>query len=506
LLLSTGFLTACADAFTRFARSVRKTAAVIGSVRGTGPVFNSAAVVQNGAVACVYDKQCLPNYGVFDEQRYFAPGTRAVSFDLGDVRLGLTICEDIWIDRGPQEILASEHQADCILNISASPFHAGKIGERRALLTARAHSLRTAIVYLNLVGGQDELVFDGGSLVYDAAGTCLLKAPLFEECLCHCDLAFELPHTGAAVGPCAALPAAEGPKPPVPPIMARDLRVEEEVLGALVTGTRDYIRKNGFSRAVIGLSGGIDSSLVATVAVRALGPEHVIGITMPSGYTSTGTRHDAEALARNLGIRFHEIPISRIYRAFTDELAPVFAGCAPDVTEENLQSRIRGTILMALSNKFGWLVLTTGNKSEMATGYATLYGDMAGGFAVIKDVPKGMVYRVSRLVNDQAGREIIPESVLTREPTAELRPGQRDADTLPPYDILDGVLKAYIEENAAVDDIAAQGFDRETVRDIIRMVDRSEYKRRQAPPGVKITPRAFGRDRRLPITNKYRPE
>ena len=470
-----------------------------------GAVYNSAAVVSGGAVQCVYRKMFLPNYGVFDEKRYFTPGTGPVSFTLGDVTVGLTICEDIWVDDGPFRELSRTHGADLIVNISASPFHAGKIRERENLLRRRTVEADAPIVYVNLVGGQDELVFDGGSLVFDRGGICLLRAPSFTETLAAIDMEFknparESPHVSARI----PLHRKPSPVSPAPPVITRHLDDDEEILEALVLGTRDYIRKNGFSRVVIGLSGGVDSSLVAAVAVQALGAENVVGVTMPSRFTSSGTYTDAGLLAHTLDIRCIELPIHDVFEAFIRTLAITFHGMRPDVTEENIQARIRGTLLMALSNKFGWLVLTTGNKSETATGYCTLYGDMAGGFAVIKDVPKTIVYRICRLINRRAGREIIPESVLVRPPTAELRPNQKDSDSLPPYEVLDPILKLYIEDDLGVEEIAASGFDSDTVSRVVRLCDGSEYKRRQAPPGVKITPRSFGRDRRLPLTNRFR--
>ncbi len=518
LLLRPGFLARCAAALDRFAEGVHDTITVIGTPDGTGPVYNAAAVISNGVIHCRYHKIHLPNYGVFDEKRYFAPGTEPVSFMAGDVAVGIGICEDTWEPEGPHCLLGREHGVDLLLNLSASPFHAGKLHERADMLTARARGHRMAIAYTNLVGGQDELVFDGGSLVVDREGRRIIAARLFREELLTVDLDFPGP-APADERACVRLDIPDRTRQPVEISAPPELTVEEEVFEALVLGTRDYFVKNGFGTAVIGLSGGIDSSLVAAVAVEALGAAHVTGVTMPSMYTSTGTRTDAQLLAENLGIRFLDIPIKPMYDAVLGALAPVlgalapvlgalapvFAGAAADVTEENIQARIRGILLMALSNKFGWLVLTTGNKSEMSTGYATLYGDMAGGFAVIKDVPKMMVYRVSRLVNERTGREIIPTSVIERPPSAELRPDQTDQDSLPPYDILDGILKAYIERDLGVDDIATLGYDRDTVQRVVRMCDVAEYKRRQAPPGIKITPRAFGRDRRLPITNRFRP-
>ncbi len=504
LLLKPGFLKKCVEAIERFAGSAGDICAVVGAVDGRGPVYNAAAVVSGGKVRCVYHKMFLPNYGVFDEKRYFSPGDKAVSFMLGDVNIGLNICEDTWVENGPFGTLCTNHGVDVILNLSASPFHVGKIKERADMLSGRSRSLDTAIVYVNLVGGQDELVFDGGSLVFDRHGECIAKSRSFEEQLNTIDIEFDGPVPDERYSS-AKLPVRTAAKEKIEPVIAEELPEEEEILEALITGTRDYIRKNGFSKVVIGLSGGIDSSLVAAIAVSSLGADNVIGVTMPSKYTSEGTRSDAEILAENLGIKFIELPISQPFDAFNETLEDVFTGCESDVTEENIQARIRGTLLMALSNKFGWLVLTTGNKSETATGYATLYGDMAGGFAVIKDVPKLTVYRLSRLINNRAEKEIIPESIIERPPTAELRPDQKDSDSLPPYNILDGILRAYIEEDMSVDDITALGFDSETVKHVVRLCDISEYKRRQAPPGVKITPRAFGRDRRLPITNRFRP-
>ncbi|MDP2982862.1 MAG: NAD+ synthase [Candidatus Latescibacter sp.] len=510
LLLRPGFLRGCRKALEKFAAGAGEICAIVGLPDGLGPVYNAAAVVSGGKVHCIYHKMFLPNYGVFDEKRYFLPGRDPLSFRLGDVTVGMTICEDIWVEEGRDgarsvcTVLSAVHRADVIINISASPYNAGKLHDRTELLAERTTETDTPIVYVNLIGGQDELVFDGGSLVFDRKGNCILKAPSFTEYLAVIDLEFENPlREGSA--PCFKIPKRPEPqRSRVKPIIAPPLSEEEEIMEALVLGTRDYIRKNGFSKVVIGLSGGIDSSIVACVAAEALGRENVIGVTMPSQFTSTGTRSDAEILAMNLKIRFIEIPIGEVFTAFIQSLSDAFRDTRPDVTEENLQARIRGTLLMSLSNKFGWLVLTTGNKSEVATGYCTLYGDTAGGFAVIKDVPKIMVYRLARLINTRAAGEIIPETVIARPPSAELRPDQKDSDSLPPYDILDPILKDYIEQDMGVEEIVAHGFDRETVKRVVRMCDLAEYKRRQAPPGVKITPRAFGRDRRLPITNRFR--
>jgi NAD+ synthase (glutamine-hydrolysing) len=446
---------------------------------GKGHVYNAAGVAAKGRVLGVYRKMYLPNYGVFDEMRYFRRGTEPMVCPVGDARIGITICEDIWVRRGPVAREAKEG-ADLILNISASPYHAGKWEERRGLVAAHARRTGLPVAYCNLVGGQDELVFDGGSMVVAPGGEMIARAAMFSEDLLLCDI-----RDSSEGGPVA-------PRPPI----------EEEIFRALVLGTRDYLEKNRFPGAIIGLSGGIDSSLVAAVAVEALGPSRVLGVTLSSPFTSPESVEDAHALATNLGIRCLDLSIGDAFEAFGRTLAEPFAGRAEDITEENLQARIRGTILMALSNKFGEIVLTTGNKSEMSVGYATLYGDMAGGFAVIKDVFKTMVYRVSHWYNGSRGRNVIPARVLTKPPSAELRPDQKDSDSLPEYDLLDPILKMYVEEEKSVPEIAAAGYPEDVARRVVTLVDRSEYKRRQAPPGVKITPRALGKDRRMPITNR----
>ncbi len=505
LLLRHGFLLRGMRARDEFARGLGNICAVAGFADWDGrKVYNAAAVAAGGEVRCVYHKMHLPNYGVFDERRYFTPGEKPLFFLLGDILVGITICEDIWVEEGPHRELGLAQRSDVIVNISASPFHAGKIRQREELMRERSLATDTPIVYVNLVGGQDELVFDGGSLAFDRAGNRVLRAASFEEELAVIDL--ELANTRRDVDlACVRIPRAPVRNPAsIHTSIAADLTEEEEILRALTVGSRDYIRKNGFQKAVIGLSGGLDSALVAAIATRALGEENVIGVTMPSRYTSEETYTDAGKLARNLGILLIELPIRETFDAFLDALGDVFRDIPEDVTEENIQARVRGTLLMALSNKFGWLVLTTGNKSETATGYCTLYGDMAGGFAIIKDVPKTMAYRICRYINEEAGKEIIPESILQRPPTAELRPNQKDQDFLPPYEILDPILKLYIEDDLGVEDIVGKGFDPDTVKRVARLCDISEYKRRQAPPGVKITPRAFGRDRRLPITNRFR--
>jgi NAD+ synthase (glutamine-hydrolysing) len=469
--------------------------------------------------AGVYHKQFLPNYGVFDENRYFQAGTEAPVSALGDTTFAVNVCEDVWYPGGPTTAQALAG-AELIVTINGSPFHAGKAQARERMVATRAADDVVCLAFLNMVGGQDELVFDGGSVILNERGDVLARGRAFVEDFVVADLDLDAVFRARLRDPrrrkeaqgraertpriVLAPPPARAERPPVAPAVAASLSRVEEVYEALVLGTRDYVRKNGFKRVVIGLSGGIDSSLVAALAVDALGRENVSGVTMPSPYSSTGTRRDARVLARNLGIEFLTLPITPAVRAYARTLARPFKGLKPDVTEENLQARIRGNLLMALSNKFGWLVLTTGNKSEIGVGYSTLYGDMAGGFAVIKDVPKTLVYDVARHANARAGRAVIPESVFERAPSAELRPDQRDQDTLPPYPELDAILEAYVEEDRGVAEIIALGHDPDTVRRVIGMVDRNEYKRRQGPIGVKITPRAFGRDWRLPIVNRFR--
>jgi NAD+ synthase (glutamine-hydrolysing) len=480
-------------------------------------VYNAAAIIHDGRLAGVYHKQRLPNYGVFDEVRYFQAGKECPVFTLGPVGIGVNICEDIWYPGDPTRTQALAG-AQVIININGSPYHMGKRYVREQMIATRASDYAVALCYVNMVGGQDELVFDGGSMVVDAQGHLLARASLFEEELLVCDidvgdvmrLRLRDPRrrmerwqcqATAPVIPLAPAPAGQ-PRPPLTPRIAPPLALEEEVYKALVVGTRDYVRKTGFQDVLVAMSGGIDSSLVTCIAVDALGPQHVMGISMPSRYSSEASVADARQLAQNLGIRFLIIPIEPAHQAYLDMLAEPFAGTPPGVAEENIQARIRGNIVMALSNKFGALVLTCGNKSEMATGYATLYGDMAGGFAVIKDVPKTLVYRLARYRNSIS--PVIPENVFLKPPSAELRPGQTDQDTLPPYEVLDPILQAYVEEEKSPQEIMAMGFEPEIVAKVIYMVDRNEYKRRQAPPGVKITPRAFGRDWRLPIANRYR--
>jgi NAD+ synthase (glutamine-hydrolysing) len=523
LLLKSQFIDDNLQALKRIQESVSDITAIVGFVDRKNDIYNAAALMHNKEIIDVYHKMYLPNYGVFDEYRYFQAGVRYPIYRIGDAWIGINICEDIWYPEGPARI-QSLAGAEVILNINASPYHIGKGRLREEMLSTRAFDNIVILAYLNTVGGQDELVFDGHSLILDQEGNVIIRGKQFEEDLIIADLNLEgimmkrlhTPRRRQEVmnlekGTVEKITVSrkemshkEKRLPVRPKSGYRTFDTMEEVYTALILGTSDYVKKNGFKGVVIGLSGGIDSSLVASIAADALNAQNVNGLFMPSPYTSKGSREDAYALADNLGIRVREVPIDTIMKSYRDALTKDFSGKPSDVTEENLQARIRGNILMAFSNKFGWLVLTTGNKSEMSVGYATLYGDMAGGFAVIKDVPKTMVYQLCRWKNDHAGRVIIPERMFTKDPTAELRPGQKDSDTLPPYSVLDPILKAYIEEDRTFEEILSFGYDVEGSRKVIRMIDSSEYKRRQSPPGIKITQKAFGRDRRFPITNRYR--
>jgi NAD+ synthase (glutamine-hydrolysing) len=519
LLFKPAFIEANLRALDDIAQASHGLTAVVGFVDRRGDIFNAAAIVHEGAVAGVYHKQFLPNYGVFDENRYFQAGTETPVFTLGDTTFAVNICEDVWYPTGPTTVQAMAG-AELIVTINGSPFHARKAQARERMVATRAADDLVCLAFVNMVGGQDELVFDGSSVILSERGEVVARGRAFAEDFVVADLDLDAvfrarlhdprrrkerltsPEKAARI---ALAPRSDrGPRRPLTPTVTPPLDRVDEVFQALVVGTRDYVRKSGFKRVVIGLSGGIDSALVATLAVEALGRENVTGVTMPSPYSSAGTRRDARALAKNLGIEFLTLPITPVLRTYMRVLARPFKGLRPDVTEENLQARIRGNLLMALSNKFGWLVLTTGNKSEIGVGYSTLYGDMAGGFAVIKDVPKTLVYEVARHVNARAGRALIPPSVFERAPSAELRPDQTDQDTLPPYPELDAILEAYVEEDRGAAELTALGLDADTVRKVIGMVDRNEYKRRQGPIGVKITPRAFGRDWRLPIVNRFR--
>jgi len=497
---------------------------VVGFVDSDGDIYNAAAVLYNQNLVGVYHKFYLPNYGVFDENRYFQAGSKYPIFIINGIGIGITICEDMWYEAGPAIVQASAG-ARVLVNISASPYHAGKGFFRERMLSTRASDSVAIVVHNNLVGGQDELVFDGSSLIINERGEIIARGKQFEEDFVAVDLDVEsvfrsqlhdsrrrkeTPWVKEKLKEVTKIEVStEYPAVTKPPLSPRRVdRLDElaEIYQALVLGIRDYVYKNNFEKVVIGLSGGVDSSLVAAIATDALGADNVIGISMPSRYSSPGSKSDAETLARNLGIEFKVISIEKAFSSYLETLAEPFKNTQPDVAEENIQARIRGNLLFALSNKFGWLVLACSNKSETATGYTTLYGDMSGGLIPLKDVPKTMVLELARYKNHEAGKEVIPSAVLTKEPSAELRPDQKDTDTLPPYNILDPILKAYVEDDLAIDQIIAMGFDPEIVTRVAGLVDRSEYKRRQAAPGIKITPRDFGRDRRLPITNKFREE
>jgi NAD+ synthase (glutamine-hydrolysing) len=518
LLLRPGFLRAASRTVEEIAAETRGTAALVGAPLLDADLFNACAVCADGAVRGWYRKRFLPNYGVFDEDRYFQPGRDLLLLRCGETLVGPTICEDVWQPGPPATDLALAG-AHVIANLSASPFHVGKGVEREEMLATRARDNACWIAFCNAVGGQDELVFDGHSLVIDEEGAILARAPSFEEALLVVDvdpstaigrrlrdarrraLARERPELPRP-------PVVDLPRPPVrrpvAPVVAPPVEDVEQMRLALVVGLRDYAQKNGFREAVLGLSGGIDSALTAALACEALGAERVHCVSMPSRFSSEGTRTDAQRVAENLGARYLEIPIEGIVGAVGEALAPAFAGTEPGIAEENIQSRIRGLLVMALSNKFGWLAIATGNKSEFSVGYATIYGDMAGGFALLKDVYKTDVYRLARHLNARAGRELIPQSVIDRAPSAELRPDQRDEDSLPPYGELDRVLEAYVELDLSREELTGDGYDPDVVERALALIDKAEYKRRQAPPGVKLRPKAFGRDRRVPITNRWR--
>ena len=490
LLYKQHFLRDCSLTLKRLAADCPEKTVIVGFAEGEGTKsYNSAAVLQGGKVRKVYRKGMLPNYGVFDERRYFQPGTEPLVINFEGLDVAVTICFDIWNIRWLRKFLANAGRVQMILNISASPFHTGKIRARENVMNVCANELNCAVAYCNLVGGQDELVFDGRSFFVDSTGRLVAKAKAFEEDLIVADV---IPAADGTVKIEPIQPAARQPSSPV-----------DEIYQALVLGTRDYARKNGFKKVLLGLSGGIDSSVTAAIAVEALGSGNVIGISMPSEFNSPETISDAEKLAKNLGMEFHTIPIGPMLGQFHQSLQTVEGWNDEGIAYENLQARIRGCILMSLSNRFGSLVLTTGNKSETAVGYSTLYGDTAGGFGIIKDVPKTTVYELAKHINKTGGRQIIPEDVITRPPSAELRPDQKDSDSLPDYDLLDRILKGYVEEDKSIIGLVAQGLPEDVVRKVIRMVDRNEYKRRLSPPGIKITPKAFGKDRRLPITNRY---
>ena len=522
LLFKPQFIEANLQSLQKIVEASSGITVVVGFVDSNGDIYNAAAVIHDGKLVGTYHKIFLPNYGVFDENRYFRAGKECPVFVINGVGIGINICEDIWYQVGPATVQA-DAGAEVIINISASPYHTGKGESREKMIAARASDTVAIFAYNNMVGGQDELVFDGHSCIFDEHGNLITRGKQFEEDFIVADLDIEsvfrarlhdprwrkespiLEKTGwHQTKTIVSLTPATNTKPLLKPRDVVTLDPVAEVYQALVLGTRDYIRKNGFEKVVIGLSGGVDSAIVATIAVDALGKDNVIGISMPSRYSSTGSVTDTKSLVKNLGIKLKTIAIEKPFQAYLDTLAESFTGTKPDSAEENLQARVRGNLLMALSNKFGWLVLTTGNKSEMATGYTTLYGDMAGGFAVIKDVPKTLVYKLTKYRNTLAGYDLIPAPIIDKPPSAELRPDQKDSDSLPPYEVLDLILTAYVEDDKSVDQIVSLGFDKATVQKTAKLVDRSEYKRRQAPPGVKITGRAFGRDRRLPLTNLFK--
>ncbi len=522
LVLRRSFVAESVAAIDEIAATTHGICAIVGFVDVIDDNYNAAAVLSDGKTVDRYHKQFLPNYGVFDEDRYFQRGSESPVFVIAGVDVGVNICEDIWYPDGPTRDQAHAG-ADVIINVNASPYHRGKGGFRENMISTRASDNAVVVCHVNAVGGQDELVFDGHSIICDERGRLVARGAQFREDLLVYDIDVEgvlqtrvhdprhrkerraAREAGAKKIMVSERPFGTEKTALSPAVIAPLLDPVAEVWDALVLGVRDYFAKTGFDTSLIALSGGIDSSLVAAIAAEALGADHVVGVSMPSRFSSEHSKSDAYDLAKRLGIRIMTIPIEGAFAASLEMLSEAFADTQFGLAEENLQARIRGQMLMSLSNKFGWLVLTTGNKSEMATGYSTLYGDMAGGFAVIKDVPKLLVWQLSRYVNDRSGAEIIPQSVIEKPPSAELRPDQLDTDSLPPYEVLDPIIEAYVEDDRSIDEIVALGYERELVQRIVTLIDRNEYKRRQAPPGIKITPRAFGRDRRLPIANRYRP-
>jgi NAD+ synthase (glutamine-hydrolysing) len=523
LLLKSHFVRDNLAVLDRIIAASKELVVIVGFVDTDGSdIYNAAALIAGGKLVDSYHKNFLPNYGVFDEERYFQRGTRCPVFSVGNARIGLNICEDIWYPAGPTKMQALVGDAHLIINISSSPYQASKTIDRERMLCTRAEDNAVALAYCNQIGGQDELVFDGNSLIIDEDGRIIARGRAFAEDLIVADINIEKVFSERLhdprrrreklkVRPDDSLYFVEikdglRPLSQKPPLGVRDnqrLEDTEETYAALVTGTRDYVRKNGFDKVYLGLSGGIDSALTAVIAADAIGADRVNTVYMPTRYSSAESERDARKLAQNLGIHFQVIEIEETFGEYLKMMAPSFNGLPEDTTEENIQARVRGNVLMALSNKFHGLVLSTGNKSEMSVGYSTLYGDMVGGFAVLKDVPKTVVYELAGLINKQRKEKVIPEYIITRPPSAELRPNQTDQDTLPPYEVLDKILEAYIEKDMSAETIAASGFPIETVRWVVDRVDAAEYKRRQSAPGIKITPRAFGRDRRMPITNKY---
>ena len=521
LLLKPKFIQDSLSAVDEVRKATKGITVVLGYPEQENDLYNAAAILHDQELVDVYRKHYLPNYGVFDEERYFKSGQRMPVYKLGNFIFGVNICEDIWYPGDPTRKQSVLGNAQVIINISSSPYYSSKVGSREQMLVTRARTYSVVVAFCNLVGGQDELVFDGHSVVVGARGEILARAGGFKEELLISDINIKGVLRSRKEGlkrkrdlkagkkrldviKIKAKNAGRRKKSSVKSKVTEFFSVEEEIFRALVLGTKDYVSKNGFKKVAIGLSGGVDSALVAVIAVEALGKQNVVGISMPSKFSSKSSVTDTNKLSVNLGIELIKIPIAKAYNSYIHMLSKTFSGTREDITEENLQARIRGNILMAVSNKFGWLVLTTGNKSEMSVGYCTIYGDMAGGFAVIKDVPKTMVFRLSRFINEYKGKEIIPQSIIEKPPSAELRPGQLDTDSLPPYDILDPILKAYVEDDLSAAQIVALGFKEKIVKRVISMVDRNEYKRRQGPPGIKITARAFGKDRRFPITNLYR--
>ncbi|MEW5692710.1 MAG: NAD+ synthase [Candidatus Hydrogenedentota bacterium] len=504
LLLNRHFLYDCKKHLRRVCDYCDKITAVVGFPElKNNNLYNALAILNRCNIVKTYHKAELPNYGVFDEKRYFTQGKESPVFKIGDIPFITTICEDIWIFDSSTFQIAKRGDIKIVFNSSASPFYAGKIKLREGVITKFAKQTKTFVCYTNLVGGQDELVFDGGSMVVSPDGKIIASAERFKEDILITEISVEPPSCNKKTKYIGLLTKTSSIYKPIQPQKARELSSNEEIYSALVLGVRDYTLKNGFERVVLGLSGGIDSSLTCCIAVDAVGKKNVIGVTMPSVYTSSETLSDSKIIAKNLGIKLMTIPIKSIFSAYLRAFKKMFKSDNFGIEAENIQARIRGSLLMSLSNRFGWLVLTTGNKSEVSTGYCTLYGDTAGGFAVLKDVPKTIVYKLAEYVNNRAGKMLIPQSVIDRPPTAELKPNQRDQDTLPPYPVLDTLIHAYVEEDKSFKELKETGIDEETIKKVITMVNRSEYKRRQSPPGVKITPRAFGKDRRMPITNVY---